>query len=126
MDGFVFEYVGLSTREAGCGTSVAPGERQWALIGRLTSGRVTRGEGILLPTASGVPFRGYVARFAESFSDWCGLPFYDSVTPETMPAAFCLCIGGPPGEPSIVCPGVARSEGGRVLKEHREYRRHRP
>jgi hypothetical protein len=107
--GFAFEYVGLTTRDAGCGTWVAPGDRQWALLGRLVEGRVGLGEPILLPTASGVPFRGYVARFAESFSAWLGLPFYNWLTPDMMPGAFCLCVGGPHGEHGITCPGVARS-----------------
>jgi hypothetical protein len=109
--GFEFEYVGFTTRDAGCGTWVAAGDQQWALLGRLTGGRIALGDRILLPTASGVPFRGYVARFAESFSNWLGLPLYMWLTPNTMPGAFCLCVGGPQGEPGIVCPGVARSEG---------------
>src|SRR5262245_13882814 len=68
--GFAFEYVGFTTHDAGCGTWVATGDRQWALLGRLTGGRIALGDPVLLPTASGVPFRGYVARFAESFSEW--------------------------------------------------------
>jgi hypothetical protein len=51
-----------------------------------------------------------VARFAESYSNWDGLPFYDWLTPEMMPGAFCLCVGGKPGEHEISCPGVACSE----------------
>ena len=108
---FMFEYVGLTNRDAGCGTWVLPGDQQWALIGRLTGGRIAVGDAVLLCTASGVTFRGYVARFAESFSTWLGLPFYDWLTFDTMPGAFCLCVGGPPGDPGIVCPGVARSDG---------------
>jgi hypothetical protein len=106
---FEFEYVGLTTRDAGCGWWVGAGD-QWALLGRLTAGRIALGDPILLPTASGISFRGYVARFAERFSEWLGLPFYDWLTPESMQGAFCLCVGGPPGEPGILCPGVARSE----------------
>jgi len=107
---FEFEYVGLSTLDAGCGTWVAVGHQQWVLFGRLTSGQVRLGDPIVLQTVSEVPFRGYVARFAESFSDWLALPFYDWLTPETMPGAFCLCVGAPPQEAEIVCPGMARSE----------------
>lgn len=107
---FAFEYVGLTTHDMGCGVWVSPGDQQWVLFGRLTYGRVGLGDPVMLPTASGVPFRGYVARFAESFSEWCGLPFYDWLTPETMPGAFCLCVGGLSGTPCIICPGVAVSE----------------
>jgi hypothetical protein len=60
--GFAFEYVGLTLRDAGFGTWVASGDQQWALFGRLASGRIVMGDPVLLPTASGVPFRGYVGK----------------------------------------------------------------
>lgn len=56
-----------------------------------------------------MPFSGYVARFAEHFDLWEGLPFYDSVTREIMAEEFCLCVGGIPTAHNIVCPGVASS-----------------
>ena len=88
---------------------VSGDDPQWNLFGRLVAGRLAVGEEILLPTASGVTFRGYVARFAESFTEWLGLPFYEYLTPDTMPEPFCLCVGGKLGERVIVCPGVALS-----------------
>jgi hypothetical protein len=106
---FIFEYWGLSSRPMPCGHWVSDDDQQWNLFGRLVAGRLALGDSILLPTASGVPFRGYVARFAESFTEWLGLPFYDYLTPAMMPEAFCLCVGGNPGEHVILCPGVARS-----------------
>jgi len=107
--GFRFEYVGLNSRPSGCGHWVGAGDQQWNLLGQLTEGRIALGDTILLFTRSGVMFRGYVARFAESFSEWVGLPFYNCLTPETMPTVFCLCVGGAPGEYEILCPAVAIS-----------------
>ncbi len=103
---FTFEYVGLTARDFGCGTW---GDQQWALLGRLTAGQVQLNDPILLPTKTGGVVGGYVVRFAESFSEWCGLPFYNRLTPEMMPDAFCLCVGGLPADSPIICPGVARS-----------------
>ena len=37
---FAFEYVGLTSRDMGCGHWVGPGDQQWNLLGRLTEGRV--------------------------------------------------------------------------------------
>jgi hypothetical protein len=92
-----------------CGHWVSHDDQQWNLFGRLVAGRLALGDAILLPTASGPPFRGYVARFTESFTECLALPFYDYLTPDTMPEPFCLCVGGKPGKHVIVCPGVARS-----------------
>ena len=106
---FAFEYWGLSRRTMPCGHWVAARDRQWNLLGRIVEGRVALGDAVSLPTSYGPPFRGYVARFAESFTEWLGLPFYVSLTADTMPGAFCLCVGNVPGEYRISCPGIARS-----------------
>ena len=106
---FSFRYVGLTFSDMGCGHWVGQGHQQWNLLGRLTKGRIELGEAILLPTISGVPFQGYVARFAETLSEWCGLPWHTALSAEGMPDGFCLCAGGSPGDYGIVCPGVARS-----------------
>jgi hypothetical protein len=106
---FAFEYVGLTSSDMGCGHWVAAGEPQWALFGRLTSGRIAVGQKIELPTAAGALVQGYVARFADSLSDSLGLPFYDWVTPETMPNGFCICVGGLSCDADLICPGVVHS-----------------
>jgi hypothetical protein len=106
---FTFEYWGLSSRPMPCGTYVNSRDQQWTLFGRITEGCIELGDSVVLPTAYGPEFRGYVARFAESFTEWLGLPFYDSLTAEGWPEPFCLCVGNVPGEYRIACPGVARS-----------------
>jgi hypothetical protein len=106
---FAFEYWGLSPLPLPCGTWVPPGDRQWNLLGRIVEGRINLGASVVLPTAYGPPFRGYVARFTESFTKWLGLPFYVYLTAEMNPDAFCLCVGNVPGDYRISCPGVARS-----------------
>lgn len=107
--GFAFEFVGVTTRNMGCGHWVAPDQPQWGLFGRLTEGRVQLGDAILVPIVGGPPVRGTVARFAESFSAWEGLPFYDALTPAMMQGAFCLCVADLPNNCAVVCPGVARA-----------------
>jgi hypothetical protein len=105
---FAFEYWGLSSLPMPAVHWVNPRDQQWNLLGRLTEGRVALGDRVSLPTAYGPAFRGYVVRFAESFTEWLGLPFYDYLTADTMPDVFCLCVGNVPGEYRILCPGVAR------------------
>jgi len=106
---FAFEYWGLSSLPMPCGTWVNPRDQQWNLFGRIVEGGIGLGDGVVLPTAYGPQFRGYIARFAESFTEWLGLPFYVYLTAETMPEPFCLCVGDVPGEYRLSCPGVARS-----------------
>ena len=72
-----------------CGTWVNARDRQWNLLGRIAEGRIELGDSVVLPTTYGSEFRGYVARFAESFTEWLGLPFYVYLTAETMPEPFC-------------------------------------
>jgi hypothetical protein len=107
---FAFEYVGLTTRDMGCGRWVHEHATQWAVFGRLLSGRIGLGQAVLLPTADGDWACGYIARFADSLSEWLGMPFYDWVSIENMPHAFCLCVGGLSSSLDLLCPGIARSE----------------
>lgn len=106
---FAFEYWGLSSLPMPCGTWVNPRDQQWNHFGRIVEGGIGLGDGGVLPTAYGPQFRGYIARFAESFTEWLGLPFYVYLTAETMPEPFCLCVGNVPGEYRLSCPGFARS-----------------
>lgn len=112
--GFTFEYIDLVScppgTGTGCGRWVGADEQQWNLLGRIVAGRVALGASILLPTSAGVPFRGPVVRFAESFDRWEELAFFNALTPQVQGVEFWLCVGGLPGEYGIVPSGVARSE----------------
>lgn len=95
--GFEFEYVG------------ARYDREWDahfLFGRLLHGTVCLEDPIFVVTNSG-PQEGSVSHFWDTLYDWVGMPFYHTVTPESV-GAFCIMIHGLSAMP--VCPEIACSQ----------------
>lgn len=104
---FKFDYYGLTYKPGGCGIWVSQGDYQIAIMGGLKEGTIELGDRIALNTTAGIEV-GYVARFAESFYEWFGMPFYNKLTTEYAGVdPFCICIGFEFEPPEFVCPGIA-------------------
>ena len=101
---FTFEFVG-ARHDGGSPQCPTPTLR---LIGRLLEGCIHMDDPIVVPTCEGDQM-AVVLQFWETFYDWLALPFYHTLTPETMPEPFCLLIHGFPTGLLPLCPGVARS-----------------
>lgn len=94
---FVFEYVGVRY------------DAEWkdhCLFGRIESGSIRLGESISVTTQSGDQV-GVVNSFWDGFYDWLGMPFYHTVSEETIGFPFCIRVFGLTAMPA--CPGKARA-----------------
>ncbi len=67
------------------------------LFGNIVAGSLSLEDTVLVPVLGGVSIPTVVARFTEDFSeDWCGLPFYHTVRPDSIGEPFCVCVVGTP------------------------------
>ena len=70
-------------------------------FGRLCVGELSIGDTIRIPLVGGGFVEAIVTRFTENVTDeWIGLPFYDTVCPESRP--FCICVDGRPVGQSMI------------------------
>lgn len=66
-------------------------------FGNVVSGALSLADTVLVPVICGDPIPTTIGRFTEDFTqEWCGLPFYDTVRPDTSHEPFCVCINGAP------------------------------
>ncbi len=70
-------------------------EDEVRFLGNVISGVLSLGDLVSVPVAGDDSVTVAIARFTEDYSDdWCGLPFYDIVRPDSVGDAFCLCVVG--------------------------------
>lgn len=74
-------------------------------LGNIVSGNLSLTETVLVPVIGGNPIATTVGRFTEDYTDeWLGMPFYDTVRPDTSGELFCVCLDGAPLIDSLIAP----------------------
>ncbi|EMI45181.1 hypothetical protein [Rhodopirellula sp. SWK7] len=82
-------------------------------FGNVVSGALSLADTVLVPVIGGDPIPTTIGRFTEDFTqEWCGMPFYDTVRPDSIDEPFCVCLNGGPLVGALVAPSgmlVART-----------------
>ena len=74
-------------------------------LGNVVSGALSLSDTVLVPILGGDPIPTTIGRFTEDFTqDWCGMPFYDSVRPDSIGESFCVCLNGAPLLGALIAP----------------------
>lgn len=103
-DPFVFEFTHFLFVDKGMWTHA--NEPELRLLGRLVQGKITKGDSITVTTSQG-SVTGVTVQFMERLGGWDALPFYNSLTPNSISCSFCLVIMDIPSENMPLCPGTA-------------------
>ncbi len=71
------------------------GNNELRFLGHVVSGAFSLNDTVFVPVLGGDPIQTNILRFTENFTDdWCGMPFYDTVRPNSVTKPFCVCVNG--------------------------------
>ena len=74
-------------------------------LGNVVSGALSLSDTVLVPIIGGDAIPSTIGRFTEDFThEWLGMPFYDTVTPDSIRDAFCVCLNGTALAGALIAP----------------------